>query len=150
MKNDFQKLAIERTFEISNQENDRVKTILERNMNTTNLLSKLINSNKLETVKGLNQALECIGVDQDSQKMNQNQVNEIKSFIIQKFTDLADLKGLVESIKDSISVEEMELFKRDLSLKMDNAYSVTQAPVYGKRIETLKSCFEEVSGDSVL
>jgi len=75
LKNDFQKLAIERTFEISNQENDRVKTILERNMNTTNLLSKLIKSDKLETVKGLNQALECIGVDQDSKKMNQNQVN---------------------------------------------------------------------------
>lgn len=119
-------------------------------MNTTNLLSKLIKSDKLETVKGLNQALECIGVDQDSQKMNQNQVNEIKGFIIQKFTDLIDLKGLVESIKHSISVEELERFKCELSLIMDNTYSITQAPVYGKRMETLKSCFEEVSGDSVL
>ncbi|MDQ2179759.1 hypothetical protein [Marinifilum sp. D714] len=119
-------------------------------MNTTNLLSKLIKSDKLETVKGLNQALECIGVDQDSKKMNRNQVNEIKSFIIQKFTDLVDLKGLVESIKDSISVEELECFKRELSLKMDNTYSITQAPIYGKRMETLKSCFEEVSGDNVL
>jgi hypothetical protein len=39
-------------------------------MNTTNLLSKLIKSDKLETVKGLNQALACIGVDQDLKLLN--------------------------------------------------------------------------------
>lgn len=119
-------------------------------MNTTNLLSKLINSDKLETVKGLNQALECIGVDQDSHLLNQNQQNEIKVFIVKKFADLVDLKSLAESIKDLSSEEELESFKRELNLKMDNTYSVTKTPVYGKRIDSLKSCFEEVSGDNVL
>ncbi|NOU61643.1 hypothetical protein [Marinifilum caeruleilacunae] len=119
-------------------------------MNTTNLLSKLIKSDKLETVNGLNQALECIGVDQDSNLLNQNQLNEIKSFIIKKFADLVDLKSLAESIKDLSSEEELESFKHQLNLKMDNTYSLTQAPIYGKRIDSLKSCFEEVSGDTVL
>ena len=119
-------------------------------MNTTNLLSKLIKSDKLETVNGLNQALACIGVDQDSNLLNQNQLNEIKSFIIKKFADLVDLKSLAESIKDLSSEEELASFKHQLNLKMDNAYSLSHAPIYGKRIDSLKSCFEEVSGDTVL
>lgn len=126
------------------------KTILKRNMNTTNLLSKLIKSDKLETVKGLNQALACIGVDQDLKLLNQNQASEIKGFIVQKFTDLADLKSLVESIKDLLNAEELESFKYELSIKLDSTLSITKAPIYGKRIDTLKSCFEEVSGDNVL
>lgn len=126
------------------------KTILKRNMNTTNLLSKLIKSDKLETVKGLNQALACIGVDQDLKLLNQNQASEIKGFIVQKFTDLADLKSLVESIKDLLNAEELESFKHELSIKLDSTLSITKAPIYGKRIDTLKSCFEEVSGDNVL
>ena len=149
MKKDFQKLATQRNFDLSNQENDTRKTILRRSMNTTNLLSKLINSDKLETVKGLNQALECFGVDQDSKMLNSNQVNEIKSFIVEKFADLIDLKGMAESIMDLTNVDELENFKHELVLKLNQANS-TKTPIFGNRIETLKSCFEEVSGDNVL
>lgn len=149
MKKDFQKLATERNFDLSNQENDTRKTILKRNMNTTNLLSKLINSDKLETVQGLNQALECFGVDQDSKSLNSNQAKEIKSFIIEKFADLVDLKCMAESIKDLTNVDELEHFKHELALKLNRAHS-TETPIFGNRIETLKSCFEEVYGDNVL
>jgi hypothetical protein len=57
---------------------------------------------------------------------------------------------LVESIKDLLNAEELESFKYELSIKLDSTLSITKAPIYGKRIDTLKSCFEEVSGDNVL
>ncbi|WP_421920712.1 hypothetical protein [Marinifilum sp.] len=126
------------------------KTILRQNMDTTNLLSKLIKSDKLETVKRLNQALDCIGVDQPSKLLNQNQLNEIEHLIVQKFIDLVGFKSLAVSIIDLISAEELESFRHELSLKIDRTCNRTKAPIYQKRLDTLKSCFEEVSGDNVI
>ena len=118
-------------------------------MNTTNLLSKIVNSDKLETAVGINQALECIGVEPNSSNLNYNQAYEIEKVILEKFASLFDIKSVVESIKDKISLEELENFKRELIMKLNNV-STTKAPVYQKRMDALKSCFDEVSGDNVL
>ena len=151
LKNDFRKLKIGATFESSNQENDTLKIILKRNMNTINLLSKLTKSEKLETVNGLNQALECIGVDQMTKKISQNQAIEIGKVIVEKFAGIMDLTNLVESIKETVSVEELESFKNEISGKLNSVViTTTQAPIYQKRMATLKNSFEEVSGDNVL
>ncbi|BAX80532.1 hypothetical protein [Labilibaculum antarcticum] len=120
-------------------------------MNTTNLLSKLTKSEKLETVIGLNQALECIGVDQINKDLSRNQAIEIGNVIVDKFAGVMNLTKLVESIKEMVSVEELEAFKNEISGKLNSvAMSATKAPIYQKRLTTLKSSFEEVSGDNVL
>ncbi|WP_372756204.1 hypothetical protein [Labilibaculum sp.] len=120
-------------------------------MNTTNLLSKLTKSEKLETVSGLNQALECIGVDQINSDMSRNQAIEIGNVIVNKFAGVINLANLVEAIKDTVSIEELEAFKNEISGKVNSVVAKTQtAPIYQKRLATLKSSFEEVSGDNVL
>lgn len=118
-------------------------------MNTTNLLSKLTKSEKLETVNGLNQALECIGVDQMNSELSRNQALEIGQVIVDKFAGVMDLRTLVETIKDMVTIEELESFKNDISVKLSSV-NTTKAPVYQKRMDTLKSSFEEISGDNVL
>ena len=120
-------------------------------MNTSNLLSKLTKSDKLETVNGLNQALECIGVDQMNKNISQNQAMEIGKVIVEKFAGVMDLTNLVESIKETVSIEELESFKNEISGKLNSVViATTQAPIYQKRMATLKSSFEEISGDNVL
>jgi hypothetical protein len=119
-------------------------------MNTTNLLSKLTNSNELETVHELNQALECFGVDHKSVLINQSKVIDINRFIIEKFTNLVDLRCLAQSIKEHVSLEELECFKNELKLKLELNSGLIAAPVQTKRMATLKTCFEGASGDSVL
>ncbi len=120
-------------------------------MNAINLLSKLTKSEKLKTVNGLNQALECIGVDQTNKNMSQNQAMEIGKVIVEKFAGVMDLTNLVESIKEIISIEELESFKNEISEKLNSVVvTTTQAPIYQKRMATLKSSLEEISGDNVL
>ncbi|PKQ60213.1 hypothetical protein BZG02_20265 [Labilibaculum filiforme] len=120
-------------------------------MNTTNLLSKLTKSEKLETVSGLNQALECIGVDQITKDLSQIQAVEIGNVIVNKFAGVMNLTKLVESIKEMVSVEELEAFKNEISGKLKTGVTNTsKAPIYQKRLAALKSSFEEVSGDNVL
>ncbi|MFA9372497.1 MAG: hypothetical protein ACERIH_12370 [Labilibaculum antarcticum] len=120
-------------------------------MNAENLLSKLTKSEKLETVNGLNQALECIGVDQINQDLSRNQAIEIGNVIVDKFAGVMNLTKLVESIKEMVSVEELEAFKNELSGKLNSVVvNTTKTPIYQKRLTTLKSSFEEVSGDNVL
>ncbi|MDM8160947.1 hypothetical protein QUH73_14070 [Labilibaculum sp. K2S] len=120
-------------------------------MNTTNLLSKLTKSEKLETVIGLNQALECIGVDQINKDLSRNQAIEIGNVIVNKFAGVMNLTRLVESIKEVVSVEELEAFRNELSGKLNSVVAnTTKAPIHQKRMAALKSSFEEISGDSVL
>lgn len=120
-------------------------------MLTTNLLSKLTNSDKPEIIIGLNHALECIGVNKDLHNLSRNQAVEVEKVIVEKFADLIDLESVIKSIKETISGEELENFKHEIVVKLkDKPVSSTKAPIYRKRIDTLKSCFEEISGDSVL
>ncbi len=120
-------------------------------MNTINLLSKLTKSEKLETVNGLNQALECIGVDQISKDLSRNQAIEIGNVIVDKFAGVMNLTKLVESIKEVVSIEELEAFKNEISGKLNSvAINSAKTSIQQKRLATLKSSFEEVSGDNVL
>ena len=120
-------------------------------MNTTNLLSKLTKSEKLETVNGLNKALECIGVDQINKELSRNQAIEIGNVIVDKFAGVMNLTKLVESIKEMVPVEELEAFKNELSGKLNSVVTnTTNAPIHQKRLATLRSSFEEISGDNVL
>lgn len=120
-------------------------------MKATNLLSKLTKSEKLETVNGLNQALECIGVDQINKDLSRNQAIEIGNVIVDKFAGVMNLTKLVESIKEMVSVEELEAFKNEISGKLNSVVvDTTKIPIYQKRLTALKSSFEEVSGDTVL
>ena len=120
-------------------------------MNTTNLLSKLVKSDKLEIGNGLNQALNCIGVNQVTDKLSHNQAIEVGNVIVEKFAGLVDLKSVAESIKELITVEELESFRNEIAIKLNITSSdSTSAPIYQKRMDTLKSSLEEVSGDNVL
>ncbi|MGQ1910824.1 hypothetical protein ACT3CE_13690 [Marinifilum sp. RC60d5] len=120
-------------------------------MTTTNLLSKLTNSDKPEIVIGINQALECIGVNNDLHNLSRYQAKEVGRVLVEKFADLIDLESVAKSIKETISGEELENFKHEIVVKLkDKTASATKTPIYRKRMDTLKSCFEEISGDSVL
>ncbi|MBL4559562.1 MAG: hypothetical protein COC06_09790 [Bacteroidales bacterium] len=120
-------------------------------MNTINLLSKLTKSEKLETVNGINQALECIGVDQINKELSHKQAIEIGNVIVDKFAGVMNLAKLVESIKEMVTIEELEAFKNELSGKLNFfVTNTTKAPIHQKRLATLKSSFEEISGDNVL
>lgn len=120
-------------------------------MNTTNLLSKLIKSDKLETVEELNQALKYIGVNHGETCLNRNQAIEIGKVIVDKFACLADITKLVESIKELISIEEMDVFRNEIVGKLGTTVTNSiPASICQKRMLVLKTSFEEVSGDSVL
>jgi hypothetical protein len=116
-------------------------------MSTTNLLSKLIKTNKTETVEGLNKALDCMGIQVRSNGLSSFQANKIGNMLVEKLTEIADLQKVAESIKENSTVEELEKFKSELKLTMGSvAYSSNSS----SRLGTLKSSFEEVSGDNVI
>jgi len=118
-------------------------------MITTNLLSKLTNSNKLETLIGLNQALECIGVNENIHNLSPEKARELEKSLVRKYANLLDLENVAKSIKELISVEELENFRQEIASKINDSHA-TNIPINRKRIDTLKNSFEEVSGDNVL
>ena len=118
-------------------------------MITTNLLSKLTNSNKIETLIGLNQALECIGVDENIHNLSPGKAREVEKALVRKYANLLNLESVAKSIKELISVEELENFKEEIALKLNDS-NASNIPISRKRIDTLKNSLEEVSGDNVL
>jgi hypothetical protein len=70
---------------------------------------------------------------------------------VNKFADVMNLANLAEAIKDIVSIEELEAFKKEISGKLNSDLAKkSTAPIYQKHLATLKSSFEEVSGDNVL
>jgi len=60
-----------------------------------------------------------------------------------------DLENVAKSIKELISVEELENFKAEIASKIHDSNELN-IPINRKRIDTLKNSFEELSGDNVL
>ncbi|RUT72922.1 hypothetical protein DLK05_16005 [Ancylomarina longa] len=120
-------------------------------MIATNLLSKLTKSDKLETSGELNQALDCIGVNNKLLSLNRYQEMEVGKFLLDKYAGLLNFKSIAESLKQMITVEELEGLRLEISGKLESIVADSYTtPIFKKRMDALKSSFEEISGDNVL
>jgi len=124
--------------------------ILKRKMNATNLLSKLIKSDKLEISNELNQALDCIGIKQKLSELNRYQEMEVGKLLLEKYAGLVNYKTIAELLKQMITVDELEGLKQEISGKLSTSVVSFENPIFRKRMDALKSSFEEISGDNVL
>ena len=120
-------------------------------MSTTNMVSNVIKSDENITVKGLNQALEYFGIKQLSSHINDVQAQEISKFLLHKFSSVCNLKNMAEVIQKAISVEDLEQLKNELKYKITTFNTNSNyKPNRRKRFETLKSCFDDISGDTII
>lgn len=115
------------------------------------MVSNVVNSDQNITLKELNQALEYFGIKQITNHINAVQTQEISNLLLQKFNSIVNLKNLAEVIQENISVEDLEQFKTNLKFKIIALKTNSNQKLNRqKRIETLKSCFDDLSGDSII